>query len=184
MYVFGEAEQALAPEAVTEIVSNTAKEETSAPIEASVDILPTPSNRNLLRNEAELEHRLDILGHDMRTTFRPLFNYLANLIGKQTKSLKDWTAIGKDISDTPLTEAGKVKLRHRHELFAEKVIPQPVSLAYAFIPLIIFWIVKGYVGGKLHEKRIEDLLKKKSKRRREEQQAKKRARKASKSVRP
>jgi hypothetical protein len=120
----------------------------------------------------------------MRATFRPLLNYLANLIGKQTKSLKEWTAIGKAIDDSKLTTDARIKLKHRHKLFAEKVIPQPVNLAYAFIPLIIFWVVKGFVSGKLHERRIEGLLKKKSQKRREEQQARKRARKASKKSLP
>lgn len=172
MYLFGE--ENLAPAAVTEMVTEKAQPELS----------PSKLSPQLLQNEVELNHKLDTLGHDMRATFRPLLNYLANLIGKQTQSLKEWTAIGNAIENSDLTDEGRIKLKFRHKLFAEKVIPQPVNLAYAFIPLIVFWIAKGYISGKLHEKRIEDLLKRKSQKRREEQQAQKRSRKDSKIARP
>ena len=178
MYTFGE--EKLEPAAVAEMVAQTAESEPIT-VPESVAVVP---DETLLKNEVVLEHKLDTLGHDMRATFRPLLNYLANLIGRQTKSLKTWTAIGKSIDESDLSDDARIKLKHRHKLFAEKVIPQPVNLAYAFIPLIAFWLIKGYVSGKMHERRIEGLLKKKSQKRREEQQARKRARKASKKSLP
>lgn len=185
MYHFGHAE--LPAEQVKSIV-----EAKKAPVAPEPIVAPDPhpfeglhaEQAKLLRNEVEIESRLDQLRVDLKSTFRPLLNYIVNLAGKKTGTLREWKDIGEQINEVELTPRAKVRLRHRHKLFEERVIPRPVNLAYAFIPLIVFYFVKSYINSKMHEKRIEDLLEKKRLKRREEQQARKKAKQASKTRRP
>jgi len=130
-----------------------------------------------ITNEVELDHRLDTLSLDLSTVVRRTINYVVNFVGKNTKSNLDWAQIGEDIQTKELTDTAKAQLAHRHRLFAEKVSPKPANLAIALVPLVIFWVLKSLLGGKLQERKFEKVLTKKRKKRRESQRdAKKRKR--------
>jgi hypothetical protein len=130
-----------------------------------------------ITNEVELDHRLDTLSLDLSTVVRRTINYVVNFVGKETKSNVDWAQIGKDIQTKKLTDTAQARLSHRHKLFAEKVSPKPANLAIALVPLVIFWVLKSLLGGKLQERKFEKVLTKKRKKRRESQNlAKKRKR--------
>lgn len=184
MYYFGQAE--LSEKQIQSLTE--AQKVAEQPVIADPDPQPfeglLAEQAHLLRNEVEIESRMDQLRVDMKSTFTPLVNYFVNLIGKKTGTLKEWKDIGDEIENKKLTPRAKVRLRHRHKLFQSKVIPKPVNLAYAFIPLIVFWFVKSYLSSKMQEKRIEELLLKKRQKRREDQRSKKRAKRAAKSSRP
>ena len=141
-------------------------------------------NPALLKGEVGPHHRMDQLNLDLNTVFRRLLNYMVNFVGQKTKSHKDWISIGEAIETKPLTETGKLKLEFRHKLFEEKVLPQPRNLAIALIPILLYLGVKTYVGGKLHERKIEGVLKGKRDKRRAEQQLAKKRKRASKQAKP
>ena len=131
-------------------------------------------------NEVELDHRLDTLSLDLSTAVRRSINYIVNFTGKKTKSNLDWAKIGQDIQTKELTNTAKVRLAHRHKLFAERVSPKPRNLLVALVPLFIFWGLKSLVGGKLQERKFEKVLTKKRGKRREKQRLEKQRKRESK----
>ena len=144
--------------------------------------VPVKNNLELtqITNEVELDHRLDTLSLDLSTVVRRTINYAVNFAGKKTKSNLDWAQIGEDIQTKELTDTAKAQLAHRHKLFAEKVSPKPANLAIALVPLVIFWVLKSLLGGKLQERKFEKVLTKKRKKRRESQRTAKQRKRESK----
>lgn len=135
-----------------------------------------------VHNEVQLQHRLDQLNMDLHTATRRLLNFAVNFVGKKTKSHNDWLKIGSDIGIKPITKEGKIRLMSRHAIFKDYVEPQPRPLAMALLPLLIFWLAKSVVGGKLQERKFEKVLEKKRSDRRRKQirdRARKKAEKAS-----
>lgn len=126
-----------------------------------------------LRNEVKLHHDLDQLNMSLHMATRRGLNFLVNLVGKKTKSHTDWEKIGKSIEQSHLTDDAKIRLKYRHSLFQEYVKPKPKPLAYALLPLVIFWLAKSVWSAKMQERKIEQILQNKRKKRRLAQQKEK-----------
>jgi len=122
-----------------------------------------------ISNEISLQHELDQLNMGLNTATRRLLNFAVNFVGKKTKSHNDWIRIGGEIDTKPLTGEGKLRLRARHTIFKDYVKPQPRPLAAALLPLLIFWLAKSVIGGKLQERKFEKVLEKKRQERRRKQ---------------
>jgi len=122
-----------------------------------------------VNNEVALHHELDQLNMGLHTATRRLLNFAVNFVGKKTKSHDDWLRIGSEINTKPLTKEGKIRLRARHSIFKDYVKPQPRPLAAALLPILIFWVAKSVIGGKLQERKFEKVLAKKRSERRKKQ---------------
>jgi len=137
----------------------------TAPDDAAPVDTPLPAK---IKNEIILSQRLENLNVQASSLSKAFVN---SFLGKRSREYKEWQSIGEQVEREPLTDEGRLRLKIKHELMGDRVVPNHSVLLLTAAPFILYWVLrKG--GTYLVSSRLEAYQKTQARNKRRLDQAK------------
>lgn len=92
-----------------------------------------------IKNEIILSQKLENLNVQASSLTKAFAN---SFLRTKSKEYKEWVTIGDEIKASDLTDEGALRLRIKHELMEDRVIPHHSVLILTTAPFLIYWLLK------------------------------------------
>ena len=98
-----------------------------------------PDLANKIKTEIVLAQKLENLNVQASSLTKGFVN---SFLRERSKEFKQWQEIGEEIKKAILTDEGKLRLKIKHELMEDRVVPNHSVLLLTAVPFLIYWGLK------------------------------------------
>jgi len=92
-----------------------------------------------IKNEIILTQRLENLNVQITNLWKSFVN---SFLRQRSKEYKEWVSVGSEIEQESLTEEGQLRLRIKHALMQDRILPQHSVILLTLAPFIVYWLLK------------------------------------------
>lgn len=92
-----------------------------------------------IKNEIILSQKLENLNVQASSLTKAFAN---SFLRTKSKEYKEWVSIGDEIKTSDLTDEGHLRLKIKHELMEDRVVPHHSVLILTTVPFLLYWLLK------------------------------------------
>ena len=107
-------------------------------LKAAKKELETPIYNRVVKEE-DIADQLSIVNTHISTSWRIVWNYWR---GDNAGDYIQWKNIGKELSETPMTRMGRLRLMARHANIGNRITPGFTTMMVQLWPLALLWVIK------------------------------------------